>query len=79
MSTNTNSDVSTELPKYMQQKNLSIRDTWNAYRAKVRSGDMGSLPAVIGLIILVILFHWLTRFSSRRLTLQTFSLRPLLL
>jgi D-xylose transport system permease protein len=56
MSTNSGSDLQTELPKYMQQKSLSIRDSWNAYRAKVRSGDMGSLPAVIGLIILVILF-----------------------
>jgi len=56
MSTESSSDVNTELPKYMQRKSLSIADTWNAYRVKIRSGDMGSLPAVIGLIILVILF-----------------------
>jgi len=46
----------TEVPQYMRQKGSSIADSWNAYRTKIRSGDMGSMPAVIGLIVLVVLF-----------------------
>lgn len=49
----------TEIPRYMQQKSSSVSDSWAAYRAKIRSGDMGSLPAVIGLVILVALFSFL--------------------
>lgn len=49
----------TDLPQYMQQKSSSLGDTWRAYRTKIRSGDMGSLPAVIGLVILVVLFSLL--------------------
>ncbi|MGB4689487.1 MAG: ABC transporter permease, partial [Candidatus Nanopelagicales bacterium] len=45
-----------EAPQYMKVKGSGVAESWKAYRIKVRSGDMGSLPAVIGLIVLVILF-----------------------
>ncbi|MCH9831368.1 MAG: ABC transporter permease [Actinomycetia bacterium] len=45
-----------EAPQYMNVKGSGVAESWKAYRIKVRSGDMGSLPAVIGLIVLVILF-----------------------
>lgn len=45
-----------EVPQYMKTKGNGVAESWRAYRTKVRSGDMGSLPAVIGLIVLVILF-----------------------
>jgi D-xylose transport system permease protein len=45
-----------EVPQYMKAKGSGVAESWKAYRTKVRSGDMGSLPAVIGLIVLVILF-----------------------
>lgn len=45
-----------EVPQYMKTKGSGVAESWSAYRSKVRSGDMGSLPAVIGLIVLVILF-----------------------
>lgn len=49
----------TGVPKYLQPKATSVGETWRAYLAKIRSGDMGSLPAVIGLVILVALFSFL--------------------
>jgi D-xylose transport system permease protein len=33
-----------------------VREYWHAYRQRVRAGDLGSLPAVGGLILLVIIF-----------------------
>lgn len=33
-----------------------LRDYWHAYLQRVRAGDLGSLPAVLGLILLVIVF-----------------------
>jgi len=45
-----------EAPQYMKVKVSGVAESWKAYRIKVRSGDMGSLPAVIGLVVLVILF-----------------------
>lgn len=48
------SDV--DVPQYMQTKSKGIGESWKAYRTKLRSGEMGSLPAVIGLIVLVVLF-----------------------
>lgn len=48
------SDV--EVPQYMKTKGSGVAESWSAYRTKVRSGDMGSLPAVIGLVVLVVLF-----------------------
>jgi D-xylose transport system permease protein len=45
-----------EVPQYMKTKGSGVAESWSAYRTKVRSGDMGSLPAVIGLVVLVILF-----------------------
>ena len=35
---------------------VGLGDTLKAYRDKVRGGDIGSLPAVLGLIALVIFF-----------------------
>ena len=45
-----------EVPQYMKSKGSGVAESWKAYRIKVRSGDMGSLPAVIGLVVLVALF-----------------------
>ena len=45
-----------EAPQYMNVKGSGVAESWKAYRIKVRRGDMGSLPAVIGLVVLVILF-----------------------
>lgn len=45
-----------DIPAYLQAQNSTLKDTWSAYMSRVRGGDMGPLPAVIGLIILVILF-----------------------
>ena len=45
-----------EVPQYMKSKGSGLAESWKAYRIKVRSGDMGSLPAVIGLVVLVALF-----------------------
>ncbi|MFB0944314.1 MAG: hypothetical protein QMB23_04035, partial [Candidatus Nanopelagicales bacterium] len=45
-----------EVPEYMKSKGSGVAQSWKAYRIKVRSGDMGSLPAVIGLVVLVALF-----------------------
>jgi D-xylose transport system permease protein len=33
-----------------------VRDAWDAYWARIRGGDVGALPAVLGLVALVILF-----------------------
>jgi len=37
----------------------SLGEKWRNYRARLRSGDMGSVPALIGLVLLVILFSLL--------------------
>lgn len=44
------------VPQYMQAHNATVGDSFRAYVARVRGGDMGPLPAVIGLIVLVVLF-----------------------
>lgn len=49
----------TDVPQYMQAHNSSIAESFRAYVAKVRGGDMGPLPAVIGLVVLVVLFSFL--------------------
>ncbi len=46
----------TDLPAYLQPHNSSVSETFRAYIARVRGGDMGPLPAVIGLVVLVVLF-----------------------
>lgn len=46
----------TDIPQYMRPSNSTLGETWRNYVSKIRSGDMGSLPAVIGLIVLVLLF-----------------------
>lgn len=37
----------------------SLKEKWANYRARLKSGEMGSLPALIGLILLVVLFSLL--------------------
>ena len=37
----------------------SLGEKWRNYRARLRSGDMGSVPALIGLVLLVVLFSLL--------------------
>lgn len=51
--------ASTDLPAYLQPSNASVSETFRAYISRVRSGDMGPLPAVIGLVVLVVLFSLL--------------------
>lgn len=48
--------ANTDLPAYLQPSNASVGETFRAYIGRVRGGDMGPLPAVIGLIVLVVLF-----------------------
>lgn len=45
-----------EVPAYLQAQNSTLKDTWVNYMGRVRGGDMGAMPAVIGLIVLVTLF-----------------------
>ncbi|MFM8515205.1 MAG: sugar ABC transporter permease [Actinomycetota bacterium] len=51
--------ASTDLPAYLQPSNASVSETFRAYLGRVRGGDMGPLPAVIGLVVLVVLFSLL--------------------
>ncbi len=51
--------ANTDLPAYLQPSNTSVGETFRAYIARVRGGDMGPLPAVIGLVVLVVLFSLL--------------------
>lgn len=51
--------ASTDLPAYLQPSNTSVSETFRAYIGRVRGGDMGPLPAVIGLVVLVVLFSLL--------------------
>ena len=51
--------ANTDLPAYLQPANTSVGETFRAYIARVRGGDMGPLPAVIGLVVLVVLFSLL--------------------
>ena len=46
----------TDLPAYLQPHSSSIAESFRAYVSRVKSGDMGPLPAVIGLMVLVVLF-----------------------
>ncbi len=45
----------------------SIRDQVNGYLQRLRSGDMGALPAVGGLVVLAVLFSFLSPFFLTRL------------
>jgi len=51
--------ANTDLPAYLQPANTSVSETFRAYIGRVRGGDMGPLPAVIGLVVLVVLFSLL--------------------
>ena len=51
--------ANTDLPAYLQPANTSVGETFRAYIGRVRGGDMGPLPAVIGLVVLVVLFSLL--------------------
>jgi D-xylose transport system permease protein len=48
--------MSTQAPEYLQAHNSTVGETFRAYLGRVRGGDMGPLPAVIGLVVLVTLF-----------------------
>ena len=51
--------TSDETPTYLRQQSLGLGASIKGYIAKIRGGEMGSLPAVLGLIILVVLFSLL--------------------
>ena len=52
MSTTTEQDV----PQYMQAQESGIKASIANYRSRMRAGEMGSLPATLGLIVLVLIF-----------------------
>lgn len=53
MSTTTQQD---ETPLYMQEQESGIKASLANYRTRMRTGEMGSLPATLGLIVLVLIF-----------------------
>lgn len=48
--------TSTQTPDYLQHQGQGIGQSLGGWWSKVRGGDMGSLPAILGLIVLVLLF-----------------------
>jgi len=48
--------TSTQTPDYLQHQGQGIGPSLGGWWSKVRGGDMGSLPAILGLIVLVLLF-----------------------
>lgn len=52
MATATDQDI----PQYMQAQENGIKATIANYRSRMRAGDMGSLPATIGLVVLIVIF-----------------------
>ena len=48
--------TSTQTPDYLQHQGQGISQSLGGWWSKVRGGDMGSLPAILGLIVLVLLF-----------------------
>ena len=59
---------------------VSLGQYWNQYRNKLRAGDVGSLPAVLGLLVLIIVFTiaapstFLTTFNLANLLTQAGSI-----
>jgi D-xylose transport system permease protein len=59
---------------------VSLGQYWNQYRNKLRAGDVGSLPALLGLLVLVIVFTiaapttFLTTFNLANLLTQAGSI-----
>jgi D-xylose transport system permease protein len=52
--------VSTEeTPAYLRQQSTGLAASIKGYFSRIRGGEMGSLPAILGLIILVVLFSLL--------------------
>lgn len=52
--------VSTDdTPAYLRQQSTGLGASIKGYVSKIRGGEMGSLPAILGLIILVVLFSLL--------------------
>jgi D-xylose transport system permease protein len=52
--------VSTASPQEVQvaaQPRAGLREAWREYVDKLKAGDMGSLPVIVGMIIIVILFR----------------------
>ena len=64
--------TSTQTPEYLQQQGQGIGQSLGAWFTKVRSGDMGSLPAILGLIVLVLLFAALRPTFSTPLNFANF-------
>jgi len=48
-----------ETPAYLRQQSTGLGASIKGYFAKIRGGEMGSLPAILGLLILVVLFSLL--------------------
>jgi len=48
-----------ETPAYLRQQSTGLAASIKGYFGRIRGGEMGSLPAILGLIILVVLFSLL--------------------
>jgi D-xylose transport system permease protein len=64
--------TSTEAPDYLRQQGQGVGQSLGAWWSKVRGGDMGSLPAILGLIVLVLLFAALRPTFSTPLNFANF-------
>jgi D-xylose transport system permease protein len=64
--------TSTQTPDYLQTQGQGIRQSLSGWLSKVRGGDMGSLPAILGLIVLVLLFAALRPTFSTPLNFANF-------
>ena len=57
----------------------TVGDSARAYLNRLRGGDMGSLPAILGLIVLFVVFsslddHFLTKYNMANLVVQAASI-----
>jgi D-xylose transport system permease protein len=59
---NTAASSTTEVPSLASGHEGTVRDQLDAYRQRVRGGEMGSLPALAGVIIIAIVFFIATPF-----------------
>ncbi|MFM7146109.1 MAG: sugar ABC transporter permease [Actinomycetales bacterium] len=64
--------TSTEAPDYLRQQGQGVGQSLGAWWSKVRGGDMGSLPAILSLIVLVLLFAALRPTFSTPLNFANF-------
>lgn len=66
MSADTTTTPEAEAPQHTQFRETDVREAWGDYWTRVRGGDTGALPALLGLFVLVVVFSvWTgTKFFS---------------